>query len=328
MSTVIHKPHDKLFWLALSDRRVAIEFFKAYLPLKIIEKIDLSTLEIENSKFINELFKDREADIIYKVKFRDKNLYLYLHCEHQSTVDDLIAVRLRNYQMLMIDGHLKQFPDLPIPLIYSIIYYTGQDPWNAPLEIFSFFGEHQNLAKQWSLEPYRLLELKGIPDQDIQQRRYWGLAEYALKHRRNPNFKEFLGILLPWLEEIAQDSLGYTLMKNVVRYVLDGVEGKDIEAFEEAVKNYLPPKLGAEIMTLGQAFTERGRTIGLKIGFEQGMAQGINQGEAAVLLRQLKHRFNEVPENYLKKIQQADAETLLLWSEKLLDAKTVEEIFV
>ncbi len=202
MSNVIHKPHDKLFKLALSDRRAASEFFKTYLPLAILKKIDLSTLEMENAKFINEFFKDSEADIIYKAKFRDKNLYLYLHCEHQSTVDDLIAVRLRNYQMLMIDGHLKQFPDLPAPLIYSMIYYTGQDLWDASLEIFSFFGEHQNLARQWSVEPYRLLELKAIPDQDIQQRRYWGLAEYALKHRRNPNFKEFLGVLLPWLKRL------------------------------------------------------------------------------------------------------------------------------
>jgi hypothetical protein len=109
MSTVIHQPHDKLFKVALSDRRV---------------------------------------------------------------VDDHIAVRLQHYQMRIIDAHLKQSSKLPVPLIYSMIFYTGQNHWNAPLEIFSFFGEHQNLAREWMLKPYQLLELKNIPDQDIQQRKY------------------------------------------------------------------------------------------------------------------------------------------------------------
>jgi hypothetical protein len=44
MSAVIHQPYDKLFKLALSDRRAAIEFFKTYLPISILIKIDLSTL--------------------------------------------------------------------------------------------------------------------------------------------------------------------------------------------------------------------------------------------------------------------------------------------
>ncbi len=47
-------------------------------------------------------------------------------------------------------------------------------------------------------------------------------------------------------EEIAQDSLGYALTRNVIKYVLDDVKGKDIEVFEEAVKNYLSLKLGVE----------------------------------------------------------------------------------
>ena len=69
-------------------------------------------------------------------------------------------------------------------------------------------------------------------------------------------------------------------------------------------------------MTLAQEFRQ------------EGIHQGIHQGEAAVITRQLKRRFHQVPESYLTRIEQADAETLLLWSEKILDAKTLEEIEV
>ena len=81
-------------------------------------------------------------------------------------------------------------------------------------------------------------------------------------------------------------------------------------------------------MTLGQLLRAEGHEIGLQEGITQGINQGINQGEAAVLLRQLKRRFYKVPANYLKKIKQADAETLLVWSDRILDAKNIEEIFV
>ena len=72
-------------------------------------------------------------------------------------------------------------------------------------------------------------------------------------------------------------------------------------------------------MTLAQELIQRGQ--------HQGIQQGIHQGEAAVITRQLKRRFRQVPASYLTRIEQADAETLLSWSDKILDAKSLEEVF-
>ena len=60
---------------------------------------------------------------------------------------------------------------------------------------------------------------------------------------------------------------------------------------------------------------------------QRGQHQGIHQGEAAVITRLLKRRFHQVPSSYLTRIEQADAETLLSWSDKILDAKSLEEVF-
>lgn len=90
-------------------------------------------------------------------------------------------------------------------------------------------------------------------------------------------------------------------------------EVKQIE--EEAKVNYIstPVQLGIE--------------KGIQQGLHEGIFRGIHEGEAALLLRQIKHRFGHVPEVYLQRIQQADAETLLIWGERVLDASTLEEIF-
>jgi len=60
---------------------------------------------------------------------------------------------------------------------------------------------------------------------------------------------------------------------------------------------------------------------------ENWMAQGEQRGEATILLRLLKKKFGSVPEDAETRISQADSEQLLEWSENVLTAETVNEVF-
>ena len=61
---------------------------------------------------------------------------------------------------------------------------------------------------------------------------------------------------------------------------------------------------------------------------EQGIERGMQQGEAALLLRQVERKFGpEAAAANRERIKNAEAETLLLWSERILTAETVEELF-
>ena len=77
-----------------------------------------------------------------------------------------------------------------------------------------------------------------------------------------------------------------------------------------------------------EGFAERFTRKGLEQGREQGMQQGMQQGEAAVLMRQLERRFGpEVAAAWRERVEAADAETLLVWSDRILTASTPEELF-
>ena len=67
-----------------------------------------------------------------------------------------------------------------------------------------------------------------------------------------------------------------------------------------------------------QRFLEKGR--------EEGMQQGMQRGEARILTAQLRLRFGELPAAVYQRIEAADAETLLRWSERVLTAKTLDEM--
>jgi subtilisin-like proprotein convertase family protein len=58
-----------------------------------------------------------------------------------------------------------------------------------------------------------------------------------------------------------------------------------------------------------------------------GREAGRRQGEAEMLLRQLRLRFGPLPTDTVTRVQAADPETLLHWSERVLSAATLEEVF-
>ena len=95
------------------------------------------------------------------------------------------------------------------------------------------------------------------------------------------------------------------------------------------------PKEVAEMTRFAERFMEKGREEGLEKGLEQGMKQGmkqgvkkgIRQGEAQMLLRQLSPRFGNLPQSACQHVESADADTLLRWSERVLTAATLDEVF-
>ena len=44
-------------------------------------------------------------------------------------------------------------------------------------------------------------------------------------------------------------------------------------------------------------------------------------------MRLLTRKYKIIPQNYIQKVELADAETLLEWGEKILDSKSLEEVF-
>jgi hypothetical protein len=66
----------------------------------------------------------------------------------------------------------------------------------------------------------------------------------------------------------------------------------------------------------------------LELPFQQRLlAEGRRQGEAEVLLRQLRSRFGALPEDVTARLNAADSETLLRWSERVLSAATLDAVF-
>ena len=79
--------------------------------------------------------------------------------------------------------------------------------------------------------------------------------------------------------------------------------------------------------SFAERFREEGKQQGIQQGMQQGTQQGIQQGEVAALLMLMEHKFgNRLSEADRRLVKSADPETLLKWLEKILSAKSIEEI--
>ena len=61
--------------------------------------------------------------------------------------------------------------------------------------------------------------------------------------------------------------------------------------------------------------------------YQDVLGEGRVEGEAAMLLRLLERKFHPLPESARQRVASADAETLLVWGERVLDAKNLEEVW-
>ena len=81
--------------------------------------------------------------------------------------------------------------------------------------------------------------------------------------------------------------------------------------------------LATRVKQWEQELVEKGREEGI----EKGREEGVLTGEAVILRRQLKLRFGPLPAWADDKITQAQREQLEQWSERVLDAKSLDAVF-
>ncbi len=71
---------------------------------------------------------------------------------------------------------------------------------------------------------------------------------------------------------------------------------------------------------------QEGQKKGRQEGRKEGRKEGRQEGEVMMLLRLLEQRFGAVPDSIRSRLKQADMDTLLVWSERVLTCTTLDEV--
>ncbi|SQN45810.1 YjiP protein [Escherichia coli] len=81
-------PHDALFKSFLTHPDTARDFMEIHLPKDLRELCDLDSLKLESASFVDEKLRALHSDILWSVKTREGDGYIYVVIEHQSRGND------------------------------------------------------------------------------------------------------------------------------------------------------------------------------------------------------------------------------------------------
>ena len=289
---LINNKHDKIFRTVLSNKKDACKFIKSIINFK--SEITENDLELYKTNFVTSEFKNKEADVIYKLK----NKKIFILIEHQTKVDYSMSYRILSYQHEIIrssiDNSKINLKNYNWPTVIPIVLYTGKIRWNAKTSL-------TNTQTYDSILPLSNYYLVDINDYSIETLLKDDLLISKLmileKSRTNEELANNLELIIPKIKKEDKN-----FITNIINLILEGKIGKTkareninkliggeekmlacIEMLREEERNNI--RKGIKI---GES---RGIKLGEKRGIKLGEKRGIELGEKRGLEKNKKDKM-------------------------------------
>ena len=328
MAKMLNDPHDRFFRETFSRREVAEGFLRGYLPEAVVDGIAWESLAIAKDSFVEKALRSHFSDLLYTVRHQGREIKIYLLVEHKSHPDAWVPLQLLRYQVRIWELHRKQDPQAPLPPILTLVLYHGQQHWQVEGGFRALFGEMDAaLLAYIPAFRYELCDLALPEPAAIRGAVLSRLCLLALKHIFDPSPKQALAEILPLARDILDRETALEMLEVVLRYYVQTTQTLDEQDIHELITQAANEE--DSMQTFIDRYIEQGRQQGLfagrQEGEQKGRQEGRQEGQQEVLLRQMSRKFGTLTPRQRRRIQQADGETLLRWSEQVLFAATAEE---
>ena len=271
------KSHDHLFKKAMSRIKVAKEFFEDALPGHILKRVD----------FVDNTLSEGTVDLLYSVDFDGSKGYLWIICEHQSTPDRLITLRMQKYMLRICSDHLKKHPNDKLPLIYPILVYTGKTKYNAPLSFWELF-EKPELAKKFFTNPVQLIDVSKLSEEELKRHAYSGLMLHFLAKIHEKEILPYIKMYAEIIRLISEKD--FTYIEDLLVYVLEKGRSEQMAEVISTFQETVAESEKGKVMTIADQLREEGRkeamTMAEKLR-EEGKLEGRQEGVKKVAFNML-----------------------------------------
>jgi predicted transposase/invertase (TIGR01784 family) len=207
--------HDNSYKLLFSHPEMVVDLLKGFVKEPWIEHCDFSTLEKVSGSYVLDDLRDREDDIIWRIRYGNEWLYVYLLLEFQSSVDHFMAVRIAGYLALLYQDLIRSLKftskDL-LPPVLPIVLYNGQYRWHAPVQLSKLIHPAPSGLNKYQPEAsYLLLDEGNFKKEELSKLNNLVAALFQLENSRTEfEIQTIIGHLIVWLKEPEQTGLRRT----------------------------------------------------------------------------------------------------------------------
>jgi len=315
-------PHDALVKRTFSQIEHAAGLLRVVLPSAIAARIDLATLALCDSSFVDQLLSDSHTDLLFSVNVTGQKVLIYVLFEHQSTVDALMPLRLLEYMVRIWDRHHQAHPQGKcLPPIVPVVLHHSRSGWSASTTFEGLLDVDEATLEALGEHTVRLRfvldDLSKATDESLEARAMSALGRvvlWCLRHAREPDelIQRLRGVR-DLLAEVRRTSAGREALQMIWAYILTVHENKPQNNPEEVMARLMEAageEAKNEFVSMADWLREQGR----------------EQGERKILLKQLRLRFGEIEEAVVERIRAAGLEQVERWAELVLTARTLDEV--
>ena len=282
---VVNHQHDKIFRTVLDRKSDAL----ALINKALNTQLEVQDIEKYNSSFINKVFQNREADIVYKIK--DRSIFILI--EHQTKVDYLMPYRILEYEVAIMQSAIDldkiKNKESKIPLVIPIVLYTGNKKWNAK----KYLEENQEKIEgiENGLGNYNLIDINELTEKDLlEDNSFISKMMLIEKSKNTENIVEILEKIVKITKEEDKDTL-----RRIISIILEEKIGitkakELIEKMEGDEGNMLA--VVDMIRRENQMYIEIGKKEGRKEGKIEGKKEGELKEKIKIVTNMLKEKFN------------------------------------
>ncbi|OED42136.1 hypothetical protein AB833_07465 [Chromatiales bacterium (ex Bugula neritina AB1)] len=314
--------HDSHYKQLFSHKEMVRDLLRGFVQGQWLEQADLETLELYGTDLVSDqtLPVQHHEDIVWRFRFGENWVYLYLLLEFHSAPDRWMALRLLSYTALLWEKLVKTkelAPGSTLPPVLPVVLYNGEANWSWSTSLSELC-----YPPPIGLEPYQpqaqyLLLDQGKLVKESAELRNLAAVLFQIEFSESPQeFRRILEQLARWIGNEAPKSLQRALYAFMVKWLKGKAPGEypeEMQNFEEAM-----PMLAKRVEQWEVQFFEEGHEKGREVGREEGLRTALYQ--------LIQNKFGQISANHQELIDGADAQALDKYLSRVLQAESIEEI--
>ena len=167
MNNKIINTHDRFFKSLFSNKNGVKEFVSKTINPNIVKNLDLNTLKIDNTEYLDNRLNSSFSDFVYDCKYGKTNIKISLLFEHKSQPEKFPHFQLLGYMLRIWELQIKQNEELT-PVI-PILFYHGKKKWDSK-SFEKCFGQLDNEIQKFIPKfDYELIDTSTFSDSELKE---------------------------------------------------------------------------------------------------------------------------------------------------------------
>lgn len=296
--------------------------------------IDFDRMRLVPTTFVQRDYRHIEADVVLVAPLRRsvaapaaKKLLIYLLIEHQSKPDRVMPLRLLDCVLQIFKFQVREWTKKHAALshvclgpVLPIVFYTGTRRWDSISEIVHLIENGGPFAEVTPMHRPIFINLSRIPLPTLEAKAGsfgWLLRLLQRRAARPDAFRRLLGRAIRSLESLsANDRLRWLELLSYIHAMIYRERAPSEHAhLRTTVEKSVHKGRHQEISTMGKTIADM---------FKE---EGEVRGRRHTLLRVLRARFGDLPEDVVKTVEATeDLATFDDWMDRILTAETLKEM--